>query len=178
MCFLSFLLLGTTQRKTLRKYANGDVSVGQHGNAGKAWAGGGKYAEAYASLRDTLRAVTEEHREHEDDCGDVVLPVGLSRRRVYERWTRDRGWAVTKRDKSTGQYTDSKTWETVPGFYRTKEDAVEHGGDARHVAKLAVSWTLFAGFWNKEFPCLKTQGRVGKGMFGGKYDFETKKYYT
>lgn len=72
----------------------------------------------------------------------------------------------------------ARTGEVFPGFYETDEEAIANGGDVTNVAKLAVSWHFFLRFWSNEFPNLKTQGRVGKGMFGGKYDFEKKRYYN
>mmetsp|Transcript_18413 Transcript_18413/g.32399 ORF Transcript_18413/g.32399 Transcript_18413/m.32399 type:complete len:304 (-) Transcript_18413:20-931(-) len=177
--------IGGSLRQTLNKYANGDLSVGQHGNAGKKWGCGKKYMEAYESLRDSLNMLMEEYREYGNhnhhnsiDNDDVILPLQLSQRKWFERWTRERGWNTKKVNASTGQYEGAENWDIVPGFYRTEEEAIENGGDVRNVAKIAISWTVFNKFWNTEFPQLKTQGRVGKGMFGGKYDFEKKKYYT
>jgi len=175
--------IGSQARSTLNKYANGDLSVGQHSNKGRTWAGSKKFSEGYDSMRDSLNALMEEQRaiQRLGPEDDVVLPLHLSRRKCYEQWSRERGWVVTKKNIDTGQYDAPENWEVVPGFYRSEEEALADGasgGDLRKVAKLAISWTVYSKFWIAEFPQLKTQGRVGKGMFGGAYDFETKKYYN
>lgn len=183
ICTLAFRKLhnvGALASQRLNKYLSGDVSVGQNRNKGRKWPGGVRFAEAYESMRDSLNVLMEEHREDQqlgpDD--DVILPLQISRRKCYEQWCHDRGWDVKKKNADTGQYAGSGAWDVAPGFFRTLEDALANGGEARNVAKLPVSWTLYSKFWREEFPQLKTQGRVGKGMFGGAYDFERKKYYN
>ena len=167
--------IGTSQRQTLDKYANGDLSVGTHGNAGKKWNGNKKYIAAYESCRDLLNALTEEYRDIEEPNGDITLPLVVSKRKTYESWIAMMGYVPQKYDVSLGQYSKPEDWPLQPGYYKMEEEAVMNGGK---VAKAIFSWTVFARFWREQFPHLKTQGRVGKGLHGGKYDFETKKYYT
>eukprot|EP00584_Thalassiosira_punctigera_P005106 CAMPEP_0172536986 /NCGR_PEP_ID=MMETSP1067-20121228/8685_1 /TAXON_ID=265564 ORGANISM="Thalassiosira punctigera, Strain Tpunct2005C2" /NCGR_SAMPLE_ID=MMETSP1067 /ASSEMBLY_ACC=CAM_ASM_000444 /LENGTH=435 /DNA_ID=CAMNT_0013322185 /DNA_START=97 /DNA_END=1401 /DNA_ORIENTATION=- len=108
--FHSLHHIGNSARSTLNEYANGNVSVGQNGNKGREWPGNKKFAEAYESMRDYMNALSDEHRERQrlgpDD--DVVLPLHLSRRKCFERWSRERGWDVKKNNAETGQYAGSE----------------------------------------------------------------------
>eukprot|EP00581_Thalassiosira_minuscula_P016182 CAMPEP_0183732328 /NCGR_PEP_ID=MMETSP0737-20130205/38182_1 /TAXON_ID=385413 /ORGANISM="Thalassiosira miniscula, Strain CCMP1093" /LENGTH=511 /DNA_ID=CAMNT_0025965313 /DNA_START=88 /DNA_END=1623 /DNA_ORIENTATION=+ len=170
--------IGSTQCRTLFQYQNGDLSAIQHGNSGKEWHSTKKYAEVYQSLRDSLTILFEEYQQDANRKGEIMLPSQFSKRKWFENWTRSRGWDPKKLNPTLTLYHRVEDWDLMPGFYRSEEEAIAHGGDARNVAKTPVSWTVFARFWNAEFPQLKTRGRVGKGMFGGKYDFDKKKYYV
>ncbi|KAL7545923.1 hypothetical protein ACHAWF_009272 [Thalassiosira exigua] len=169
--------LGETLHRSVKLYANGDVTSGQHGNAEKPWAGGRKFIDAYQSIRDKLNVVREEYRQYEED-GEILLPHGISRRYVYEAWVAERGWEITKKRncKESGQYKPFDEWNVLPGFYKTEEEAIADGGDVRKVAKVVVSWNGLNRIWTDEFPDLKSRGRVGRGMYGGQYNFEKKQY--
>ena len=109
-----------------------------------------------------LNMITEEFREHENEKGEIILPVEISRRKTFVRWCHDRGWNVKKLHKSKTQRAQTDEWNVRPGFFRTEEEAIENGGDGRNVAKVVFSWTAFMTFWKAEFPHLISQGWSGK----------------
>ena len=47
-----------------------------------------------------------------------------------------------------GRFEKMADWETMPGFYKTEEEALENGGE---VAKHVVNWGQFCELWKTEF---------------------------
>ena len=67
-------------------------------------------------------------------------------------------------------YAKVADFELLDGYYKTEEEESLAEAEGRYivgVAKRVVAFTNFMYCWNNEFPNMKTQGRVGKGMFIG-----------
>jgi len=163
--------IGPHAEKIHKQYIGGDLSIITHQNAGKKRKR--KTTDAMNDLRSSLQALYDEYI-NSSECkrkgDDFTLPVSISKRNYYEEWCRERGWDPIKTDTANGQYAKVADFELLDGYYRTEEEESLAEAEGRYVvgvAKRVVAFTNFMYCWNNEFPNMKTQGRVGKGMFIG-----------
>eukprot|EP00984_Skeletonema_dohrnii_P020759 scaffold10192_cov121-Skeletonema_dohrnii-CCMP3373.AAC.1 len=163
--------IGPHAEKIHKQYIGGDLSIITHQNAGKKRKR--KTTDAMNDLRSSLQALYDEYI-NSSECkrkgDDFTLPVNISKRNYYEEWCRKRGWEPSKTDTANGQYAKVVDFELLDGYYRTEEEESLAEAEGRYVvgvAKRVVAFTNFMYCWNNEFPNMKTQGRVGKGMFIG-----------
>ncbi len=174
ICEAAYLRLhniGASAEKAHKHYIGGNLSIVTHQNTGKKRKR--KTDDAMADLRASLQALHDEY-VHSDECerkgDDFILPVSISKRNYWENWCRERGWEPHKIDSANGQYAKVKDFELLDGYYKTEEDASLAEAEGRHVVGVAsriISFGHFNTCWVDEFPSMKTQGRVGRGLFIG-----------
>eukprot|EP00986_Skeletonema_menzelii_P019410 scaffold27929_cov177-Skeletonema_menzelii.AAC.1 len=172
ICEATFLRLhnvGQHAEMTHKQYIGGDLSIITHQNTGKKRKR--KTDGATEDIRSLLQALYDEYinsSECKREGDDFFLPVSISKRHSYEEWCRRRGWEPIK--LFNGQYAKLTDFKLLDGYYKTEENASVAEADGRHVVGVAGILVSFANFitcWNNEFPNMKTQGRVGKGLFIG-----------
>ncbi len=169
--WLRLLNIGHHAQKVHKQYIAGNLSIITHQNTGKKRKR--KAEDAIEDLRASLQALHDEYI-NSSECkrkGDeFTLPVSISKRNYYESWCRERGWEPIKVDTTNGQYAKVKDFELLDGYYKTEELASLAEAEGRHVvgvAKEVISFANFNSSWNDLFPNMKTQGRIGRGLFIG-----------
>lgn len=125
--------------------------------------------DEFVNSEECLRKTKKKNGNNEEE-EEFFLPVSISKRNFYEDWCRKRGWEPIKADAANGKYAKVAEFELRNGYYKNEEDATLAETEGRYVvgvAKRVVAFTNFHTCWSEDFPNMKTQGRVGKGMFIG-----------
>lgn len=76
------------------------------------WSGHKKYSVAYDSLRDALNILTEEYSQY-GKKNEIILPLQISKRKIYKRWQNERGWKVTRRWTKTDVMDIGENWGSL-----------------------------------------------------------------
>ena len=91
----------------------------------------------------------------DDNPNDVALPPHMTKRRCYARWCWERGWRVTKKNRTLTWY------DALADFpQRENDDASEvplwpTGSESKTI----VHWTTFLYFWKANFSHIKIRNK-------------------
>lgn len=134
----SWLLLhnvGSDLYQTCRGFTNGTNEITNHKNTGRAL----NDVQFYDDLKDWFHS-TLELNEHttaaQSDKGKITVNLTsqqVSRRPVWERWCRERGWDIKRKCTKMGLYEKREDWDPIEGYFKTEEEAVlrRTGGKVR-----------------------------------------------
>ena len=92
------------------------------------------------------------HSYIRDNNEFMFLPPTFSKRQCRLKICYDSGWTPVWKDRSKCKFMPMGDWNPRKGFYLTKKEVAEHGGE---VVETIVSWRSFRHIWQKKFPKLK-----------------------